>query len=32
VAIVMHKRSVTLDEAQALLERAHGKLRDALTV
>jgi N-acetylmuramic acid 6-phosphate etherase len=31
VAIVMNKRSVTLDEAQALLERAHGKLRDALT-
>ena len=32
VAIVMHKRSVSLNEAQALLERAHGKLRDALTV
>jgi len=31
VAIVMHKRSVSLNEAQALLERAHGKLRDALT-
>jgi N-acetylmuramic acid 6-phosphate etherase len=31
VAIVMHKRSVGLDDAQALLERAHGKLRDALT-
>ena len=32
VAIVMHKRSVGLDEAQTLLERAHGKLRDALSV
>ncbi len=31
VAIVMQKRAVGLDEAQALLERAHGKLRDALT-
>ncbi len=32
VAIVMHKRSVSVDDAQALLARAHGKLRDALTV
>jgi N-acetylmuramic acid 6-phosphate etherase len=32
VAIVMHKRSASLNEAQALLERAHGKLRDALTL
>lgn len=31
VAIVMHKRSVGIDEAQALIERAHGKLRDALS-
>ena len=31
VAIVMHKRSVGTDEAQALIERAHGKLRDALS-
>jgi len=32
VAIVMHKRAVGLDDAQALLQRADGKLRDALTV
>ncbi|MGB7158423.1 MAG: N-acetylmuramic acid 6-phosphate etherase [Tepidisphaeraceae bacterium] len=30
VAIVMHQRAVGLDEAQTLLERSHGKLRDAL--
>ncbi|HEV2293991.1 MAG TPA: N-acetylmuramic acid 6-phosphate etherase [Tepidisphaeraceae bacterium] len=32
VAIVMHKRSVGLDEAQALIKHADGKLRDALSV
>jgi N-acetylmuramic acid 6-phosphate etherase len=30
VAIVMHKRNVGLDEAQTLLAKADGKLRDAL--
>jgi N-acetylmuramic acid 6-phosphate etherase len=30
VAIVMHKRSVSADEARSLLERHDGKLRDAL--
>lgn len=32
VAIVMHKRSVGLDDAQVLLERSHGKLREALSL
>jgi N-acetylmuramic acid 6-phosphate etherase len=32
VAIVMHKRSVGLDDAQILLERSQGKLRDALSL
>jgi N-acetylmuramic acid 6-phosphate etherase len=30
VAIVMHKRNVGLDDAQALLAKADGKLRDAV--
>ena len=29
VAIVMHRREVSADDAKALLERNHGKLRSA---
>ena len=29
-AIVMHKRAVSLDEARQLIDRAHGRLRDAI--
>lgn len=30
VAIAMHRRGVSADEARKLLEQNHGKLRDAI--